>query len=103
MDFENRHEEELVQSLGDLGFLLAAIVPHGNYDIFMFYRDVKDNLYNVSILYNGNGYALAMGQDNELVYHTKTFTLPREELLNVIKAFAKKNRIKTKPIDPIVD
>jgi len=103
MEFQDRHERELVGAVSELGFRLTGIVPYLNYDSFMFYRPVGDVLYNVNVLYNGKGYCLATGQDNVLVYQNDKFTLQREELLERIANFGKKHKITVTPSDPKVD
>lgn len=83
----NRHEKKLIKFVEKEGFTLSAIVPHANYDEFVFYRKDHDDIYNLEISFNGVGYRIATGYNNYIFYQNKGFDFTWENMAFHVEHF----------------
>ena len=86
----DKHERKLVKEVAKYGFELLGITPFLNADKFYFYKKHKGILYNVEIIFNGQGYCLKLGKENVFKVIDMKYTLTWKTLFDNISLFASK-------------
>jgi hypothetical protein len=88
MIYKDRHERKLISALSELSFSLTGITPFQNADKFYFYRKDSKDLLNIEIIFNGQGYCLSLGKNNQLKPVNMKFELTWETMLKEVVKFA---------------
>lgn len=84
----NKHEKKLIKFVESSGFTMSAIVPHRNFDEFIFYKNDKNDIYNLEISFNGQGYRIATGYNNYIFYTNNLFDMTWENMEYHVKHFS---------------
>ena len=86
----DKHEKKLIKEVAKYGFELLGVTPFLNADKFYFYKKKNRTLYNVEIIFNGEGYCLKLGEENVFKVIDMKYTLTWKTLFDNISLFAKK-------------
>lgn len=88
----DRHEKKLVSALEEVGYSLVGITPFLNADKFYFYKKDNKNMYNIEVIFNGQGYCLKVGKENVFKVIDMKYTLTWQQLIDNIVLFNEKGR-----------
>lgn len=88
----DKHEKKLVSVMSEMGYTLLGVTPFKNADKFYFYKKDSKHLYNVEIMFNGQGYCLKLGQENSLKVIDLKYDLTFDKMIDNIMSFNEKGR-----------